>query len=165
VLDRLITHATTRGYKLSKTEIHYRLRAAKAYQTEAEIFRASEDFEYWWSLVSAGFPDVEIDPEGDPFDPRDADERDRDARRNGQRLMEHADGFDSVCADFWPTDTYGPLSTLDELAKYAVEMRELTQRFVRRDEEREAHLARLVAAVDGDMSATWEAAESALREQ
>lgn len=162
VLDRLITHATTRGYKLSEREVRYRLECARAYETEAQIGTASADFGDWTSLRVAGFPPVEVAADGEPYDPRDADERERDLGRRLARAG-HQDGFDSISADFWPTDTYGPLSTLAELAKYAEEMRELTQRFVRRDEERDRHLQALIAAVNGDLSVTWEAAETALR--
>jgi hypothetical protein len=166
VLDRLITHATTRGYNLSEREIRWRLACARAYETEAQIGTAGADFGTWTDLRAAGFPPVEVPENGEPYDPRDADERDRDARNAGRRLLEHgADGFETICADYWPTDTYGPTSTLTELAKYAEEMRELTERFLRRDEEREKHLQALIAAVDGDMNTTWEDAETALRQQ
>jgi hypothetical protein len=165
VLDALIGNATQSGYELSRREIQRRLQCGNAYQTEAELRQVLAQFATWDDLHRANFPPLEMPCDGEPFDPRDADERDRDAGNAGRRLLDHQDGFDSVCAEFWPTDTYGPLSTLAELAKYAGEMRELTERFLRRDEERERHLQALISAVDGDMSATWEAAETALRQE
>ncbi len=164
VMDRLITHATTRGYKITDREIRYRLACAKAYETEAEIGTACSDFETWSDLRAAGFPPVEKPADAEPYDPRDADERERDL---GRRLLrgERQDGFDSVSADFWPAEAYGALSTLAELAKYAEEMRDLTERFRKRDDERAEHLQKLINAVNGDMSATWEDAERALREK
>ena len=62
----------------------------------------------------------------------------------------------------FPAEQFGRLSTLADLAKYADEQAEYTQHMAARDEKRAAYLADLIAAVDGDMSATWEQAEQAL---
>lgn len=156
VLDELIRAATTRGHRLSEREIRYRLQAARAYPTEAQIRHAGADFEDWTTLREAGFPPYDTDPHEPPADARDADERARDAAR---QLAELAGDQLSL----FPDDMFGPLATLDELAKYAEEMRELTARFALRDTERSAYLAQLIDAAAGDMSVTWEQAERLLR--
>lgn len=156
VLDELIRGAVASGGKLSEREIRYRLTAARAYPTEAQIRHAGADFEDWTSLREAGFPAYEAPP-GEPLaDARDAEERARDLAR---QLAELAGDQMSL----FPDDKFGPLATLDELSKYAEDMVELTRRFHDRDVERAAYLRQLVDAVGGNMAATWEQAERALR--
>lgn len=162
VLSRLTTNAAARGYRLSEREIRYRLQCAKAYPTEAEIGTASADFGDWTGLRDAGFPAVEVPADAAPFDPRDADERARDTARVLARRTE-ADGTEQLALfEYFPDDRFTELSTLAELAKYAEEMAELTDRFAQRDRDRAEYLARLIDAVGGDLSATWEQAEQAL---
>lgn len=162
VLDKLIAHASARGYTLTQTEINRRLRCAKAYLTEAQISRAATDFEYWWNLISAGFPAVDVPTDAEPFDPRDADERARDTSRILARRAA-ADGADQLALfDYFPDDRFDETATLGELAKYAEEMADLTERFAQRDRERADYLQSLIDAVGGDLSATWEHAQQAL---
>lgn len=160
ILAGLIAVATKDGRKLSEREIRYRLQCARAYATEAEIGRASADFEYWWALISAGFPAVQVplDADAEPYDPRDADERRRDAARDLARRGEEAAGQLSL----FPDDRFTELSTLAELAKYATEMAEMTERYARKDRERAEYLQSLIDAVDGDMSKTWAEAQAVL---
>lgn len=73
----------------------------------------------------------------------------------------HQRAFDDIRSDFWPRDTFGPSTTLEDLERYAEEMRTMTQRYVKRDEERERRLAELIHAVGGDKKTTWEKAERA----
>jgi hypothetical protein len=154
VLNRLITHAKAKGYRLSEREVQRRLACARTYPTEAQIRQMLADFGTWDDLHRAGFPVVER-PEGEPdYDPRWTDERVRDTASQGARLLP---GDDEQLALF-PDDQFDPLSTLAEMAKYAEEMAEITARFVRRDEQRSAYLTSLIDAVHGDMSATWAAA-------
>jgi hypothetical protein len=49
------------------------------------------------------------------------------------------------------------------MTEHAREMKELTARFHQRDLDRTAYLEELVTAVDGDLTATWQEAEAALR--
>jgi hypothetical protein len=156
VLDELTQVPTAGGRKLSEREIQYRLKAARAYPTEAQIRRSTSDFATWSDLVQAGFPPYEASPDEPPADARDADER---AHDHARQLAELAGDQLSL----FPDDMFGPLATLAELAKYAEDMRDLTARFVQRDAERADYLLQLIAAVDGDMSATWEQAERLLR--
>lgn len=156
VLVELLQGAERRGIKLSEREIQYRLKAARAYPTEAQIRRSIADFKDWSALIAAGFPPYEAPADEPPADPRDADERARDLAR---QLAELAGDQLSL----FPDDMFGPLATLAELAKYAEEMAELTARFVQRDVERDAYLQQLIDAAGGDMSATWEQAERLLR--
>ncbi len=163
VLDRLTSHATARGYKLSEREIQYRLQAAKAYPTEDEIRTAGADFSDWTSLREAGFPAVEAPADAEPYDPRDADERARDTARSLARRAEQDSEEEQLALfEYFPDDRFTEVSTLAELAKYAEEMADLTDRFAQRDRERAEYLKRLVDAVGGDMSATWEQAQQAL---
>lgn len=162
VLDRLTTHAAARGYKLHEREIQRRLQCARTYGTEAQIRHAVSDSETWHDLVAAGFPPVELPAGDEPYDPRDADERARDTARILARRAE-ADSEDQLALfDYFPDDRFTEISTLAELAKYADEMADLTDRFAQRDRERADYLKRLADAVDGDMSATWEHAQSLL---
>lgn len=163
VLDRLTTHATARGYKLSEREIQRRLQCARTYETEDQIRHAVADFETWRDLADANFPPVEAPPDAGPYDPRDADERARDTARNLARRAEQDDEEDQLTLfEYFPDDRFTDISTLAELAKYAEEMADLTERFAQRDRERADYLQRLINAVGGDMSATWEQAQAAL---
>lgn len=164
VLAKLTGQSSAHGYGLHEREVQRRLACGRAYETEAQIRHAVSDFKTWHDLVAAGFPAVLVPPGADtePFDPRDADERMRDAARALARHGERDDGTQLPLFDYFPDDRFDPTSTLAELAKYAAEMAELTARYQQRDEERAAYLNRLIAAVDGDMSKTWEQAHAAL---
>ena len=164
VLDRLTTNASARGFKLSEREIRYRLQCARTYGTEAEIGTASADFGDWTSLREAGFPAVEVPPDAEPCDPRDADERHRDTARTLARRAGHdaTEPEQLALFEYFPDDRFGETSTLADLAKYTQEMAELTERFAQRDRERAAYLARLVDAAGGDLSVTWEQAHALL---
>jgi hypothetical protein len=163
VLDRLITHASARGYKIGEQEIQRRLRAARTYETEAQIRELLTDFETWDELARAGFPPVEKPADAERYDPRDADEIARDTARALSRGRAAADGEEQLALfGYFPDDLFTELSTLAELAKYADEMAELTDRFAKRDRERADYLRQLIAAVGGEMSATWEQAQAAL---
>ncbi len=163
VLAELIDKAARRGFKITEREIQRRMACARAYKTEAEIRHAVTDFETWHDLVAAGFPagEISLDAEADSFDPRDADEKRRDAARELARRTQE-DGGQLALFDYYPDDKFTELSTLAELAKYADEMAALTERYARKDRERAAYLASLIEAVNGDMSATWERANAAL---
>jgi hypothetical protein len=108
------------------------------------------EFETWRELSDANFPTFE----GDPDEPL-ADHR-TDAERKHDRARALADTLGEQGALF-PRDSFEPVTTtLKELAEYAAEMAELTERFSRRDESRRLYLESLIEAVDGDMSATWQ---------
>jgi hypothetical protein len=158
---KLIAKAAARGYKIGEQEIQRRLRAARTYETEAQIRELLTDFATWDEVARAGFPAVEALADAEPYDPRDADERARDTARS---LLRRAEGDDAQPAlfDYFPDDRFDETSTLAELAKYADEMAELTERFRQRDEERAEYLRKLIDAVGGDLGATWEDAQSRL---
>jgi hypothetical protein len=163
VLAKLIGHAESRGYKINEREIQRRLQAARTYQTEAEIRQALTDFETWDELLNAGFPAVERPADAERYDPRDADEIARDTARALIRARADADSEEQLALfEYFPDDRFTELSTLAELAKYADEMADLTERFAQRDRERADYLRRLIAAAGGDLSATWEQAQAAL---
>jgi hypothetical protein len=160
VLAKLLGHAAAQGYKISKSEINYRMQCARAYATEAEISTACGDFKTWSDLRAAGFPAVQVslDADAEPFDPRDEDEKRRDAARDLARRSQESAGQLSL----FPDDRFTELSTLAELAKYAAEMAEMTERYARKDRERAEYLQSLIDAVDGDMSKTWAEAQAVL---
>jgi hypothetical protein len=160
VLDKLLGHAAAQGYKISKSEINYRMQCARAYATEAEISTACGDFKTWSDLRAAGFPAVQVslDADAEPFDPRDEDEKRRDAARDLARRSQESAGQLSL----FPDDRFTELSTLAELAKCAAEMAEMTERYARKDRERAEYLQSLIDAVDGDMSKTWAEAQAVL---
>jgi hypothetical protein len=149
VLAILIGRARLRGYKIGDREIQRRLQAAKAYPTEAEIRQALTDFTTWDQLLNAGFPPVDA-PADEPADAQDGGEQDERLAAPGEQLA------------LFPAEQFTRLSTLGELAKYADEQREYTEHMAARDARRYAYLQLLIAAVGGDMSATWEDAQQAL---
>jgi len=73
----------------------------------------------------------------------------------------HQGAFEEIASDFWPRDTFGPETTLEDLERYAEEMRTMTQRFVSRDDERDRRLQELLRAAGGNKKMTWEKAERA----
>lgn len=160
ILRALVEDARKDGRALSEREVQYRLQAARTYPSEAEVRSAAADFGAWRNLCDAGFPSVQVplDSETGPFDPRDEDEKRRDAARELARRGEEGAGQLSL----FPDDKYGEFSTLTELAKYAAEMAEMTERYARRDRERDDYLTALIDAVNGDMSKTWGDAQAAL---
>jgi hypothetical protein len=163
VLAKLIADAAADDLKLTEQEVQRRMRCARTYPTEAQIRESAHGFKNWDALAREGFPPVEIPAgvEALPFDPRDEDEKRRDAARDLARRSQEDSG-QLALFDYFPEDRFTELTTLAELAKYADEMAALTERYARKDRERAAYLASLAAAVDGDMSATWEQANAAL---
>lgn len=157
----LILAAAKVGRKISEREIRYRLECARAYPCESQIRHAGAEFEGWTDLRNAGFPACDPEEGEAPYDPRKAAERARDAARDLTRHG-HDGGGQIALFDYFPDERFDETSTLAELAKYTAEMAELTERFVQRDKERAAYLAKLIDAVGGDMSATWERAQAAL---
>jgi hypothetical protein len=159
VTEALIEAAARKGRKLSASEIRYRVQAARAYPTEAQIATAVADFGSWTALREANFPAIEA-PDGEPLaDYRTAEEVRRDSARHLADLTDRQGAL-------FPLAMFEPATaTLKELQAYATEQAEMTARFAARDAERAAYLDELVAAVDGDLDSTWQAAEDALREQ
>jgi hypothetical protein len=82
------------------------------------------------------------------------------SREVARTVATHSQGaFDEICSDFWPRDTFGPETSLEDLEKYAEEMSTMTQRYVRRDEERDRRLQELIRAAGGNKKMGWEKAE------
>lgn len=148
--EELVQAIKAAGRKISQREIQYRLRAARTYQTDSQIAQISARFENWSGLIAADFPAVDALPDELPADHRTDAERKRDrARALADVLGEQGTLF--------PLDDFEPAETpLKDLESYALEMAELTARFRKRDEQRREYLDRLIEAVDGDLSATWQ---------
>lgn len=159
-LAQLIADAKADGILLTEQEFQRRLKCARIYRSEAEIRESAHGFKNWDDLARAGFPAVQVtlDADTEPFDPRDEDEKRRDAARELARRGEEAAGQLSL----FPDDKFGELTTLAELAKYAGEMAEMTDRYAQRDRDRADYLKSLIDAAGGDMSKTWGEAQAAL---
>lgn len=160
--DTLVGNATASGYRLSHSEIRYRLQAGKTYETEAKLAKILGEFDNWWSLIQAGFPAVEApDDDVEPHDPRDSDEKWRDfrnemERRNAQNP--HQGALWDV-PDIIPHDTYGPRAPVDSLVAYIDERERMTANFVKKDAEIRAYVDELVAATGGNLNMSWYEAE------
>ncbi len=161
VLKWLVERSSRSGRKLSEREIRYRIQCARTYPTEDQIRHASADFADWTSLREAGFPVYEAPPDARPYNPLETGELASQSDDRGRRLLE-SEQYEG--GGLFPVDTFGPKTTLAELLRYAEEMAELTARFARRDDERKLYVDSLIKAVHGNMDATWEEAEAALRD-
>jgi hypothetical protein len=150
--DELIRSAKAAGMTLSEREIRYRIQCARAYPTDSQIRHACAEFEDWSSLRAAGFPAFEAAEGEPPADHRTDAERQRDHARALTDLLGDQ-GTLFPLADFEPHET-----PLKDLQAYTAEMAELTARFRRRDEERQAYLDQLITAAGGDLSVTWQEA-------
>lgn len=157
-LDELVAAAKAAGLALSRTEIQYRLRCARAYPTETQIAQAVGQFRHWSELFTAGFPAYDASPDEPLADHRADAEREQDRKRELLDLM--GDQY-----SLFPLRHFEPVTaTLKELAEYAEEQRELTARFAEHDAKRLAYLERLVEAAGGDLSMTWAKAHDRLAE-
>jgi hypothetical protein len=157
----LIVQGRQAGKKLDEAEIEARLEAARAYPCESQARKARERFESWAALLEAGFPVIEAEAGEKPFDPRGAIEKARAIER--QLAFGDPDDPGQLELFAWfPEERFDELSTLAELAKYAAEMREWTERHAARDRDRADYLQSLADAVGGNMSATWQEAQAAL---
>jgi hypothetical protein len=156
VTEQLIAAATASGLKLSDREIRRRLQCARTYPTEAEIGRATADFETWFDLIQAGFPTYEAPPDEPPADHRTDAEREHDhARALIDLIGEQGSLF--PLRDFEPTVT-----TLKDLQAYTEQMEELTARFRQRDRKRRDYLESLIEAAGNDLSMVWQEAHNRL---
>lgn len=152
VAAQLVAETKARGMRLSAREIQYRIQCARAYPTEAQIRNAIADFDTWFALTQAGFPAYPVAPDEPLADHRTEEEKRRDAAR---RLLDLIGDQGAL----FPLDQFEPAqSTVKDLQDYAEQMAELTERFAKRDRERSEYVAALVAAVDNDLSRTWEEA-------
>jgi hypothetical protein len=97
----------------------------------------------------------------DSFDPRDEDEKRRDAVKALGRLDEEGNGGQLALFAHFPAERFDRLATLAELTKWTNEMADWTERQAEADRKRLAYLRELTAAVDGDLGKTWEEAEAA----
>jgi hypothetical protein len=148
--DELIGAAKAAGRNLSEREIRRRLQCARTYRTETEFGRAVAEFQTWRELSDANFPRFDGDEGEPPADHRTDAERKRDlARAIADVIGEQGTLF--------PLDRFEPFeSTLKDLADYAAEMSDLTERFRKRDAERRDYLDKLIEAAAGDLSTRWQ---------
>lgn len=158
VAEQLITAAgkTSKGKpRLSVDKIQRSLQCARAYPTETQIQHAVRDFESWRDLVAAGFPSYESGEGEAPADHRTDAERTRDRARALASLAE----FGNEQGALFPLSDFEPVTaTLKELDEYAEQQEAITARFAAYGQRRRTYLENLKAAVDGDLSATWQQA-------
>jgi hypothetical protein len=157
-MTELVDAAHRAGVRLSEEEILGRLRAATAYPCESQIARARAKCGTWEALIEAAFPECEADPGEQPYDPRTAAEKARQAER--QLALGEPDQLSLF--RLFPDDQFSELSTIAELRKYAAEMAAWTERQARKDADRLAYVSALADAVGGDESKTWAEAQAAL---
>jgi len=159
VTEKLIAGAQARGLNLSAAELRDRILCAKTYRTESQIANAVSDLGTWHNLRQARFPGYPAEPGEPPIDYRNPAEKHRARARNFlEQLGEHEDEQGTL----FPLDRFEPAETiLKDLVDYAEKQRAITDSFAKRDEERAAYLEKLIDAVDGDLSQTWQAAHSA----
>jgi hypothetical protein len=161
VLAELIADAKSLGVSLSKSEINYRMQCARAYPTEAEISTASGDFTDWTSLRNAGFPPVEVTNPGEPYDPRDADEKWRDFRSEQERRKaENPEQLAFELPQIFSHDTFGPRTQLADMVAACDVSEQMTANFVKYDAQRRAYVGELLEAAGGNDRMTWIEAEA-----
>jgi hypothetical protein len=163
-LDGLVAAARRQGIaNVGRREIQHRLQAARLYPGEAHIAYICARYESWGALRTAGFPPVQLplDADPEPFDPRTREERARDAGQVLDSAEEKAAGQLDLFA-YFKDDAFDELSTIAELRKHAVDMRDWTERQAKADDRRLAYVDKLSAAVNGDESKTWADANAAL---
>jgi hypothetical protein len=162
VADALIEAAAKRGYKLSATEIRYRLQCARTYKTEAEIANAVGDFETWHDLIQANFPAYGA-PRVEPLaDWRTESEKTRDHNR---AWLDASNGMDAMfpLSQFEPVET--TLEDLENFMKDSLATHEsIVAGFEHTHARRREYLDRLEEAADHDLSVTWQEAQDLLPE-
>jgi hypothetical protein len=158
------------GGKLSERELQYRREVARAYPKRSQITQASAGFEYWWALISAGFPPYDGELDELPYNPLDTEElvkqhgteenrRDEDSRYEDGGLYPRGEcGTEAII----PRDTYGDNTPLHEVDRWADEELELAARHTGRAEKRRRYVDSLIKAVNGDLNATLGEAERRL---
>lgn len=164
VLEGLVGAARRQGVtNVGRREIQHRLQAARLYPGEAHIAYICAQYESWGALRAAAFPPVQLplDADPDPYDPRTREEKARDTGQALDGAAEKAAGQLELFA-YFKDDAFDELSTIAELRKHAVEMREWTERQAKADDRRVAYVDKLSAAVGGDESRTWADANAAL---
>lgn len=88
---------------------------------------------------------------------RKSDER--KVEREMERFIAGDVPFENICSDYWPRDTYGPRTPLEELGHHDEEMLGLAERHMNRAQERHQRFTELVNAAGGDLTTAWEDAE------
>jgi hypothetical protein len=159
VVNELLHEAERTHVRLSRREIQRRLQIATAYPTEQQLCKALEQYETWWDLTLAGFPEIPAPEDARPFDPRGTRELAREHEARGARLFPEGDQ-QQLALELFPK--HDGESTLAELEAYAREQTEITARFNSRDAKRRQYLEELIDAVAGDMTKTVSAALAAL---
>lgn len=164
VLDGLVGAARRQGItNVGRREIQHRLQAARLYPGEAHIAYICAQYESWGALRAARFPAVQLtlDADPEPYDPRTREERARDSGQALDSIAEKAAGQLELFA-YFNEEAFDELSSIAELRKHAVDLRDWTQRQANADDRRIAYVDKLSAAVGGDESKTVADANAAM---
>lgn len=158
--EQLIEEAAAAEFRISRTEIAYRLQCARAYETERQLFTAREQYADWTAFRNSGFPPVEIDDPGEPYDPHAADRK--QPKPPTQEPLTTADG--KPVPQFDPPvkfggDEHGPRSTIGDLYAACKESEGYTERMAANDAKRRDYVDDLADAAGGDLTKTWYEAE------
>ena len=166
----LVAESAARGHKLSEREISRRLQCAKMYPTEAQLCQALAQYGAWSDLAEANFPPVELpegtDP-GEPFDPRDADEKLRDA--NAELERRKAQNPEQLALWDWSPrysfqgDEHGPRSTLEQLYAACDVSERFTAGMAKYDADRRAYVDDMARECGGNLQASWFEGEKRLQ--
>lgn len=173
-IDKLIKAS---GGKLTRRELQYRLECALAYPKRSQIVQASAQFEYWWNLISGGFPAFEGAEDELPYNPLATDELviqhkttadhvAEDGQYEGGGIVPREDheerGEEPSEGAMIPRDTYPDTTPLSELVRWAEQERELARRFNARVDRLCHYIDSLVKAADGNLNMTLGEAENRL---
>lgn len=160
VLAELIGEAKGIGVTISRSEIQYRMQAARVYESEAQLSKILGQFENWWGLIQAGFPPVETDSDDEPYDPHAAGGK--QPKPLTQEPLTTSDGKPVPAFDppvRFGGDEHGPRSTIEDLYAACKESEGYTERMAANDARRRGHVDDLADAVGGDLTKTWYEAE------
>lgn len=184
-INELIAKATSRGLKLSRREVQYRVQCARAYLTEAQIAHVCAQFEYWGDLRSANFPPAEVTEEAaprdaqspqEPHDPRPPYEKRDAVVRQVKRILNspEAHGQEAlpgmrIWLPGFTVDTVGRETLFskafeihESIKATTPQLRQVAERAARDDQEREENLYRLFDAIGRNPDASLGEGEDAL---
>ena len=158
ITEALIQAAAKRSIKLSAREIQRRLQCARTYRTETEFRHAVAKFECWRDLANANFPPYESSYQP-LLDEPPADWR-TETEKNHDRMRAYLDMTSGMDAMF-PLSQFEPVvTTLEDLEIYEKQQITLTEEIHRNHlathARRREYLNGLEAAVNGDLSVTWQ---------
>lgn len=154
-IEKLVEQSKKKGLKLSETEIRYRIQCARAYPTDAKFAKILGEFDTWWDLIQAKFPEVESDPDEAETDYR-TDEEKADERR--RKLLGLAAMFDPQQPLPFPSDWEPDETPVKEMLAHTEDQDRITAGFVAAGDKRRAYLDPIVRKLEElglDLETSW----------